>query len=300
MNSQNVPKHLVATAKAGFLAATKDRSAVSDYKLISETFDMTKNSDTLTDLGAAPGPVEEGTGTNPEDFIEKFLDIKPKNWTQTVWLSYNTEKDDQTSTLLRKVQSAGDEFEDHINERVFQTLNAGDLSTFGIGYDGLTFFNDSHVDKGAKYTTVQDNLFALALSPANFETVWAAGRLLKNDQGKYMNLNHHLIVTDPTQRQEAFQIGGNPKVAGGSLNDLNSFSGEVTFLTNPNIDAGSWMALNTRQRQKPLLVAMREKPHLQHSWFDPKAKDGGRWYFKFYARYNVFFGDWRLALMGKT
>jgi hypothetical protein len=45
---------------------------------------------------------------------------------------------------------------------------------------------------------------------------------------------------------------------------------------------------------------MKEQPYLQEQWFDPDQKDGGHHYFKFYARYEVFYGDWRLAYQGNT
>jgi hypothetical protein len=48
------------------------------------------------------------------------------------------------------------------------------------------------------------------------------------------------------------------------------------------------------------LVVIREAPNLQSAWFDPEAADGGRYYFKFYARYNHYYGDWRTAMMGNT
>ena len=53
------------------------------------------------------------------------------------------------------------------------------------------------------------------------------------------------------------------------------------------------------QPEKPLIMALREQPNLQSSWFVPNGPDGGLYYFKFFARYNVFYGDWRLAVRGQ-
>ena len=54
------------------------------------------------------------------------------------------------------------------------------------------------------------------------------------------------------------------------------------------------------EETKPLIVAMREEPVLQEYWFDPLANDGGRYYFKFYARYECHYADWRMAILGNT
>jgi len=56
----------------------------------------------------------------------------------------------------------------------------------------------------------------------------------------------------------------------------------------------------TGETAKPILVSMREQPNLQSAWFDPMGGDGGMYYFKFYGRYNVHYGDWRLAALGNT
>ena len=63
---------------------------------------------------------------------------------------------------------------------------------------------------------------------------------------------------------------------------------------------GQWVLLDSTRETKPLLVAMREQPNLQDQWFDPTGTEGGRYYFKFYGRYEVYFLDWRLATMGNT
>lgn len=302
MISGNVPKHLVAGARTGFIKAASDASKLMSGRNFAMELASTKNEEQMVDLGEAPMPREEskGLGSVPRDFIEKQLLIKPKNWETTVWISWNADKDDQTKTLRRKVTSAGQQFERAINKRIFQTLNGGDAATFGLCYDGQFFFDSDHSDAGAEYQTAQDNVSALALSPTNFETVWAASRIFRDDQGEFPSHEYNLIVTDPTSRSLAFNIAKNVKVAGTGNNDLNPFAGEIEVITSPYMDTGSWVLASQSPASKPLILLMREAPHLQHAWFDPQAPDGGRWYFKFYARYNVAYGDWRLAHMGKS
>ena len=81
----------------------------------------------------------------------------------------------------------------------------------------------------------------------------------------------------------------------------NPFSGLMKPpLVSPELDTTAWYLIASGEAHKPLIVAMKEQPGLQHAWFDPQTPDGGRHYFKFYARYDVFYGDWRLAKQGNT
>ncbi len=140
---------------------------------------------TLTDIGAAPMPVESKGRNQLQEFVEKSLDLTAKNWEITVGLSQNAIDDDQTGDLERKVRSAGENFQRWINNQVFKALNDGDATTnYGAGYDGVAFFAATHVDKGAAYQTAQDNVSALALSLDNFETVKVASKKFVDDQGE--------------------------------------------------------------------------------------------------------------------
>lgn len=299
MNTGNVPKHLEVSARTGFLHSVAQNADLAPFNRFTMDMPLSAASQYLVDLGGAPRPTRE-KDVKIEDFVERSLLATPINWVTVVWISYNADKDDQTNTLSQKVQAAGEEFVAHKNDLAFQTLNGGDGNTYGLTYNGLTFFNDAHIDKGARYQTGQDNKYALALSPTNFNTVWANARLLKNDQGKYVNKNYNLIVTDPTTHDAAFQIANNVEKAGTAERDRNPWAGNVDFITDPNMDTGAWVLMAADMTQKPLILVEREAPNLQHLWFDPMAPDGGRYYFKFYARYNILYGDWRLAVMGNS
>ena len=77
----------------------------------------------------------------------------------------------------------------------------------------------------------------------------------------------------------------------------NPYAGQVKFLVHPKLDSTAAILVASSAAIKPILVVMREAPNLQSAWFDPKAGDGGMYNFKFYARYNHYYGDWRLASM---
>lgn len=298
MISGNVPQHLVVAARTGFL--TTATPAVPAYAPIATTLNMTAKSIDLVDLGGAPMPLRNRGRMQVQDFIEKKLTVTPLDWDITVFISHNAVQDDQTGELDRKVRAAGDNFQRHIAQQAFQALNDGDATTnFGACYDGGAFFANAHIDKGAAYQTGQDNLDASSLSLANFTTIYTKAQKTKDDQGNFNQFNYDLLVVPPDLATLAWQIctlrGGQETTTNG-----NPYAGNVRYIVAPQLDTTAWVLVASNEGTKPIVIAMREQPNLQSAWFDPEAPDGGRYYFKFYARYNHFFGDWRLAYMGNT
>lgn len=296
--SGNVPMHLVVAARSGFLTAIK--STPMPWQRIANQLNMDARSIDLVDLGAAPMPTSDQAGPIAQDFIEKTLTVKPRDWSILTWISYNAVKDDQTNSLDRKVRSAGDNFQRAINQRVFSRLNAGDVAG-NLCYDGLTFFNALHIDPGAAYQTAQSNLGgALALSLDNFETVYVAAQGFRDDQGETTDYVYDTLVIPPAYERIATQITGNSTAYDTANREANPYSGRVSPLVNNQLDSTAWILCASGESVKPMIVAMREQPSLQDYWFDPLAVDGGRYYFKFFARYEVFWGDWRTAILGHT
>lgn len=297
MISGNVPKHLVVAARTGFLTSMKAKPY--PWQQVAMTLNMDARSIDLVDLGAAPMPTNDAAAA--QSHIEKTIAVEAKEWTSTVWISENAVKDDQTGTLERKVRSAGDRFQTHINKRVFQVLNAGDGQTYGAAYDGQDFFDSDHVDKGAHYTTPQDNESALTLSLDNFNTVWTAAQSVRDDQGEFTEYTYDLLVCHPSNFVIAQNVTGNVQAMDTASRESNPFSGLLKApITTPHLDTTAWYLLASSEAHKPLILAMKEQPYLQHTWFDPTQPDGGRHYFKFYARYEVHYGDWRLAHQGNS
>jgi phage major head subunit gpT-like protein len=255
----------------------------------------------LVDLGAVPMPVERKGPFTLQDMIEKTIEITPRDWDITIGISYNAVQDDQTGDLLRKARNATRNFQRHINNRVFTVLNGGDGTTYGLCYDGQEFFDTDHVDAGAAYQTNQDNEYDLALSIDNFETVWVAAQGFKDDQGEEMGYNYDLLVVSPGNFREAQNIIKNEWAHDTANREINPFQGILKPpVTSPKLDSSAWFLIASSEEIKPLIVAMREQPGLQTAWFDPVAGSGGMYYFKFYGRYDVFYGDWRLAVMGDS
>ena len=298
MISGNVPKHMVTSARTGFLNGMRRRKY--EWQQVAMTLNMSSNADDLVDLGAAPMPIASKGGMTVQDFIERTINVTPVDWDIVVWISHNAVEDDQTGTLDRRVRAAGDNFQKHINGRVFTALNDGDGTNFGSAYDTQDFFDSDHVDQGADYQTAQDNENALTLSLTNFETVWAAANLTRDDQGEFTSFIYDLLVVPPALAREAAQVAENPQDEGTASRAINPFAGGISFTVAPELDTAAWHLIASNETHKPLVVAQREAPSLLHAWFDPDKPEGGYFFFKFYARYEVYYGDWRLAYQGNT
>ena len=296
MQTGNVPSHLLVAARTGFLTAIK--TTPMPWQRIASQLTMNAKSIDLVDLGAAPMPTQDLT-RQVQDFIEKTMTVKPVDWSLLVWISYNAIKDDQTGTLERKVRGAGMNFQRHINQRVFSKLNSGDV-TGSLAYDGQEFFDSDHVDLGAAYQTSQDNEYALVLSLDNFETVYVAAQDTRDDQGQTTDYVYDTLVVPPALARIAHGICRTQSAYDTANREDNPYAGVISPLVNNQLDSTAWFLTASNEDTKPLVVAMREEPNLQESWFDPLADDGGRYYFKFYSRYEVHYADWRAAYMGHT
>lgn len=299
MIANNFPKHLSTAANAGFLAGTK--AAKMDWQRIAMQINLSASAIDLVDLGAAPMPTESKGRNVVKEFIEKTMEVKPKSWDTIVRLSWNAVQDDQTKNLMPKAKAAGVQFQRHINNRVFKALNSGDGTTYGLCYDGQEFFDSDHSDDGAHYQTDQDNEYALAFSPDNFNTVKVAASKTKDDQGEYSGYAYNLIVCSPDLEKDVAQITDNKEEAETGNRNINPWVGRVKYLVSAELDTTAWHLLAESEGMKPMIVAMRQQPLLQSAWFAPdEGNEGGYYYFKFYGRYEVYYGDWRLAYQGNT
>jgi phage major head subunit gpT-like protein len=299
MISGEVPGHLLVGARTGFLSTAQPNVPI--VTPIAQTIQMGSKSIDIVDIGSAPMPTRNRGRAQLQQMIEKKLTVTPLDWDITVDISYNAVKDDQTGELERKVRSAGENFRLDMAQKAFKALNDGDATTnFGAGYDGLAMFSNSHVDKGAAYTTLQDNLDSLSLSLTNFETVRVKAMKTRDDQGNFTDYSYDLLVVSPEDERAAAQITDNREDATTANRATNPYAGKLRYVVSTQFDSGAWVLVASSQSIKPVLIAVRELPNLQAAWFDPNTADGGTYYFKFYARYNHFYGDWRTAYMGKS
>jgi hypothetical protein len=312
--------HLERNARGGFLAAMKA------YTPLRAPFCGQTPSDgpfeIYADLGAVPWPGQNGgqggsQGTDgrigaeqtsglheggPITVLggnERSIVVYNDDWNIPIGVWHNAINDGKAS-LEQWARNAGNRFQQHQDYLAFAALNGGDGTTYGKCYDGLYFFSNSHVDKNAQYTTVQDNLNGLALSLDNFETVRVAAAAFKDDRGQPCGFDHSLLVHSVNLERVAAQIVSNREAYDTANREMNPYAGKITGLRAPGgyVDSTFWAIVDPSQPQKPINIQLRQAPELVF-WDDHTQGNGVR-YYKWVARYTVFYGDWRLASMGNS
>jgi phage major head subunit gpT-like protein len=261
-------------------------------------FDLTAKDQQLVDLGGIPLPTEDPKQVDA--LIEKQKSVEAKDWYLTTSISQNAIDDDQTGSLEARFRGVMPAFQRKINDLVFTYLNTGDATTYGTGPDGLALFSGSHLWKGAKNTTAQDNVSALTLSLDNFNTVWVAAAQYKDDQENYFNYNYNLLVVHPTNNVLAANITGNNQAMDTANREINPYAGGFSYIMSPYFDTTAWVLVAESEPTKPMLVAIRKRPQLLNMWFDSQAGDGGIHYFQYHGRFVVDYADWPTAAMGNT
>lgn len=295
MISNNVPAHLLVTARTGFLTtATPDVPAYAD---VAAVLPMDATSQDLVDIGGSPMPTSWKGRPETQDFIEKKLTVQTAEWTIKVGISYRAVRDDKTNELRRKCESAGDNFQLDISQKVYKTLNDGETI---LGYDGLPFFDNAHIDKGAVYTVGQDNLFSVDLDVDGVEDVLVPARRFRDDQGNFVNYGHDLLIVAPELERAAAVVTGKGLFMPTDTANANPYAGTLNYRVSEQLDSTAWMLVATKRKVKPVIIAMREKPGLRAANFDPDGPDGGMYYFWFGGSYDHYLGDWRTAVMGKS
>ncbi|MGH9158206.1 MAG: Mu-like prophage major head subunit gpT family protein [Acidimicrobiales bacterium] len=317
----DIAAHLERNIRTGFLLGRKD------YTPLRSGFMGVRPSDgafeDYADMGTVPWPVQNSGkqgagGTHGETGAEKVgqagaggaitvigapeqaMRVYNVNWQVALGIEHDAIDDDRAGDLESWARSARTQFERHMDFLAFDMLNAGEGTTYGRGYDHLSFFNDSHFDPGAEYQTAQDNKFALTLSLDNFQTVKVAASKFRDDRGQPLGLNHNVLVVPPDLEYIGMQITKNPEAFDTANRERNPYSGSVGLLVAPGgwLDSTAWFLLDPSLPQKPMYMQERQAPELV-IWDDESQGSGVR-YFKWEARYIGFYGDWRTAAIGNT
>jgi phage major head subunit gpT-like protein len=249
--------------------------------------------------GAQVGGLHEGGPITVLGGNERSMTVYNQDWDIPIGVHHNAINDARIGSLEQWARTAGARFEQHKDYLCFNALNAGAGTTYGNSYDGVTFFNASHIDPGAEYQTAQSNVNTSALSPANFNTVYIAASKFLDDRGQPVGLNHSLLIHAVDLRDEAAQITKNQEKAGTGNRDVNPNYGMIRALQAPGgwLDSTAWFIVDdSLPGTKPIGLQVRQGPMLVQ-WDDHANKIR---YFQWEARYTAFYLDWRLCVQGNT
>ena len=205
--------------------------------------------------------------------------------------------DDSVGGLRDWAMQAGQQFERHYDQLCFAALNSGVSTAYGKTYDGLSLFNAAHVDKGARYQIAQDNALTLALSVDNFETAKITAGAFKDGQGNNTGFSYNTLVVSDSLERIGSQIALNTNVYDTANRELNPYAGtKLVVAPGGYLDSTAWYLTAGDMLVKPIILQKRQKPMLK-VWEDNHA---GVIWFKWTARYNVGYADWRTVVQGNS
>ncbi len=256
---------------------------------------------TMAETGARKtGRINEGESITIVGTEEQAIRVYNADFQVAIGITHNAINDDRTGKLMDWARGAGQNFQKHMDFLAFDSLEKGDGTTYGVAYDGLNFFSNSHVDPGAQYTTVQDNLNGATLSLDNFTTVKIAASKYLDSRGYPVGLTPDLLIVPVDLEYTAAQICTNPEAYDTTSREKNAYSGQIRYIVAPGawLNTTAWFLIASGEIEKPVAIQDRQKPELVQ-WDDESQGSGVR-YFKWTARYQPFYQDWRVATMGNT
>ena len=262
----------------------------------------TSDSETYRWLGTVPKMREWGTGRVAKGLRTESYSVENLKYEATVEVDRDEIADDQTGQIRIRIGELAQRAATHKDFLVAQLLNNGGSAGF-TSYDGVTFFNDSHVsgESGA-----QDNdVTTSATNPDNptveefkgaLKQAIAAMMSFKDDQGEPapIGVTGLVCVVPPTMFFTALE-SINATVINNTTNVL---SGAAKVVSMPWLtDASTWYLLKTDGVVRPFIFQDRES--VEFTSLTESSEEGfkrEKFLYGVRARYRMAFGYWQFAV----
>lgn len=185
-----------------------------------------------------------------------------RNWESTISADRDDVEDDALGVFAQKVQILGETAAKHVDRQAVAALQAG--ATTGLGFDGLSFFNNAHTLDPAG--TQDNNFTATALSAANYAATRAAMMAFTDSDGQPFGITPNLLVVPPQLEATGRTILNAEFVAtaAGTASEANIWrnSAELVVISELANQATTWYLLDTTKTIKPLIWQQRRAVQL--------------------------------------
>lgn len=289
----DIPKHLTAGLQKIFFQEY-ERPVDNEWEKIVTKIPSTKDKETYAWLGSTPAMREFVDERMPGELHENDFSITNKKFESTIGVKTDALDDDQYGQIRIRVQQMAEASRRYYDERVFTVLAAGETTTYGSCYDGLEFFDTQHKE-GSFYTTVQSNLGSSSLSESSLSAAKTAMRKFKDDRGKPMNIIADTLVVPPDLEPDAIKLL--KSLTADASGNVNVHQGTFNLIVTPWItDTDAWYLLCTNRVTRPLIFQDREPTTF--TALEGNSETGfmrDQYYYGVKNRFNVGYGDWRMA-----
>ena len=186
--------------------------------------------------------------------------ITNRDFEVSVGVDRNDIEDDNLGIYNPLIQEMGRAARKWPDQLMRTTLQAG--ATTGLGFDGLSFFNDAHtLDPGG----TQDNNFAgTALTLANYATVREAMMAYTGEDGEPLGVVPYILVIPPQLEQIGKEILEAALIldttATAAVTNVQQGSAKLLMVPELANEATTWYLADSSRPIKPLVFQQRKAP----------------------------------------
>ena len=277
-------------------------AATTFFQDLSTRIESRSETETYKWLGSLPRMREWGTGRLAKGIGSESYSIENLKYEATLEVDRDEISDDKTGQIRIRIAEMADRAATHKDFLISQLLINGETAGFN-SYDGVSFFNNSHVSGSSG---AQDNLVSsTAVDPDNpttdeFKTGLrsAIGTMMafKDDQGEPMSISATgLVCVVPTLMYLTALEAINATIVSSTSNIL---AGAARIVALPWLtDQSKWYLLKTDGVIRPLLFQDREP--VEFNALTEDSDEGFRrekFLYGVRARYRLAFGYWQFAV----
>ncbi|WP_428046740.1 Mu-like prophage major head subunit gpT family protein [Candidatus Avelusimicrobium fimicolum] len=295
----------LATAALQRGMKTADIGLLSLLAMTQDFSQNPQNSVTHVGFGGAPDLSEFKGAVKYKLLTGKTLVIKDKTWTAGEQIARTDIENDALGLFLDSVKDMGNKAKTHPVRLLIDMLVGGEGTSYGLAYDGASFFSDSHVGyKGATQknlvsrTLAKNSAYTREQFKADFIAAVAQMQDLKDeDDGEaffsddiaYKDL---LVVVPAAYRNLAEELFMSEKID----NVTNPYYG-VQIRTSGKVKAGEWYLLYVGSSQKPFIYQPMSDVETTSNMngTDEAVMDNEIYKFKVRRRYNNGYAFWQMA-----
>jgi len=217
----------------------------------------------------ANGYVKAGVSTQSFSLLSEeqglFISIKKQDL-----------RDNNMDGVLDIAGAFGKRIEEFPQDLAYSLFKEGDQTTYNgrsnLAYDGLSFFNDSHLTNGRNTGggTYDNNLTSTALTAANVAVAEAALGMLPDNTGKALNQPLTDVIVPPALAQTAADLFLSRTVSTGGENvnspELRRARGllpvNVHVVPEIGADTTTWYVVSKSNGRAPMIIQETEALHI--------------------------------------
>lgn len=254
-------------------------------------------------LGQAPQMQELTSEVVSTPMSATSYSITNGTYTAAITVKRSDLEDNKTQSLSMRIKQMAQTAAVHPNKLLINALVNGTSSTLGLGYDGVSFFNDSHTARGSEGGT-QDNLLAgtgttTSAFATDFATAKAQLLAFKDEAGEPFHgdgSDLKLVCVVPPALERSAREALNATIISNTSNVL---VGQAEVIASPRLtsDANDWFLLATNPAKMPLIFQTRVPVGFE------ALEDGStqsffreQWHYKVRARWAAGYGFWQCAV----